>query len=245
MGIWSKLKKHRILARHQSIRPFLPETHLLNQQTLFYLLRKYPVLYLKPDRGTGGGGIIRIRRGRKAYHVQAGVTSRIVQDRRKLYSVVTRLTGRRRYLVQQGISMVTIKRRPIDYRLLVLKPGTSWEVMGIMGKWAAPNKIVTNYCRGGRPIRLFNSLRRSMGMSEQQCRKTEQRIFALGLQVARAMNPYSLRELGLDLAIDRNLRIYLLEVNTGPQFKLFRFHADRTLHRKIAGYVRRIRSRRR
>jgi glutathione synthase/RimK-type ligase-like ATP-grasp enzyme len=246
MIIRSKVKKHRILSRYPAIRRHLPETYLLSQQTLFRLLRKYPDLYLKPVHGTGGSGIIRIRRGSHAYHVQTGTTNTIVRDRRKLYSVVTQLTRRKRYLIQQGISLLTINRRPLDYRLLLLKPGRTWNAMGIMGRWAAPNKIVTNYCRGGKPITLCSSLRRSQGLSSRQCRKMEQRICELGLQVAKAMgNPYSMRELGLDLGIDQKQRIWLLEVNTRPRFKLFRYHRDRTLYRRIAGYVRMIRSGRR
>lgn len=243
MRMASKWKKHLILARHPSIRRHLPETYLLNQRSLFHLLQKYPVVFLKPVKGTGGNGIIRIRRSGNAYDVQTSSVNRVVRDRRNLFGVVTRLTRRRSYLVQQGISLLTIHQRQLDYRILMLKPGHSWLSMGIMGKWAAPNNIVTNYCRGGSPIRLGDSLKRSLRLSNEQIRMMEQRITNVGYRVARAMgDPYAMREMGLDIGIDQDRRIWVLEVNTGPKFELFRFHADKTRYRTIAGYMRKIRS---
>lgn len=246
MIIYSKWKKHLILSRSPTIRRHLPETYLFTRTSLKTLVGKFPLVYMKPVKGTGGGGILRIERVHHSFRVRSAIKSLLCTNLNQLYNNISRMIRGRQYLIQQGIHLLSIHHRPIDYRILLLRPESNWKYMGIMGKWAAKHKIVTNFCKGGKPMRFVNSLKLSKGLSNQQCSNLARRVHLLGLHVGKVMGtPYSLREMGIDLGIDHNQNIWLLEVNTRPQFKLFRYHSDKTLYNRIAKNVHRIRSRRR
>jgi len=246
MKIASKWIKHRVLSQYPSIRKHLPETHLYSQRSLWNMLQRHGTLYIKPVVGSGGHGIIRVKqRGKTSFAIQKDMKRYQVNSKGDLLLLLRRLMGeKRRYLIQKGIHLLSIKKRPIDYRLLILRPEDEWKVIGTIGKWAAPGKIVTNHCRGGKPINLHPSLKLSLGCSKHRRQRVEDKINRLGMRVAETLgNRYRMRQLGLDIGIDNKLRIWILEVNTGPRYQLFRYHQDRTLYPKIVDYMRQINSR--
>lgn len=61
-----------------------------------------------------------------------------------------RFKVKRKYLIQQGISLARISGRPIDYRVKVVKNGEHWEFRSMVGRVARPGLFVTNLCKGGR-----------------------------------------------------------------------------------------------
>lgn len=242
MRIASKWIKHRVLAENPSLRKHLPETQLYTNHSLWQMIARHRTVFLKPVVGTGGKGIIRIvRRNGACFSVQIGMNKYSVKSKQRLLRLIRYLTGLKQYLVQQGIDLISLEKRPLDYRLLILRPGSAWKIIGIMGKWAARGKIVTNHCRGGKPIDFQPSLKRSLGLSKRKCKKMENNIHALGRRVAETLgNHYRMRGLGLDIGIDKQKRIWLLEANTEPLYRLFRYHHNRALYPKIVRYMKQI-----
>lgn len=239
----SKWQKHRFLAKYPSIQQHLPETYLFREDTLSHLLEQHEIVYAKPVIGTGGHGVIRIKKKGKAFEVRRGVSRKYVYDDGELYSVIKAMTKGKEYLVQQGIGMISIDQRPIDYRLLLLRPRTSWKNMGIIGKQAAKHKIVTNHCQGGKAVSFSRSLMKSLDLSREKCEKLRNSTYLLGRRVAKTLgDSHHLRKLGLDIAIDHDLQIWLLEVNTSPRYKLFRYHRDKTLYPRISRYMKMIKA---
>ena len=58
---------------------------------------------------------------------------------------------KRDYIIQQGIPLMKHEGLPFDLRVLTQKnPQHSWETTGILGRVAAPGKIITNIHGGGR-----------------------------------------------------------------------------------------------
>jgi hypothetical protein len=242
----SKWLKHRVLAGDNDLKRHLPDTKLLTGASLLEFVRKYPFIILKPVIGGGGHGVIKIAaRGERAdVLTAAGRSYRGIRIKGGLVPLIRSLTRGRHYLVQQGISLLTIQGRPVDFRVLLLKPGQEWQTMGIMGKWAARNKIVTNHCRGGRAIVLDKALKLSKSLTDEQCTNIENQMLRTSKQMAERMNEYfrNVRELGLDIAIDQNLQLWLLEANTRPQFDLFREHPNKDLYPEIRGIIRKLRT---
>lgn len=237
----NKWKRHLGLAGRRPISRHLPPTRLLGPQTLRQFLDRYPIIYVKPVFGSYGNNIIRIRKVQDRYEVQR--ESRIVRvPPERIVQTVYRHVRRRPYMIQRGIPLITVKGRPVDFRVLLLRPNNHWEVMGTMGKVATGNRIVTNYNHGGRPIRLWDALIQA-GWSADEVAATRERMHRICLAAARIFNSRykHCRRLGFDLAIDRNPQIWILEVNTNPYYELYRFHEDRTLYRKIHRYMQQIR----
>lgn len=243
MAIASKWKKHRALSGSKTTLKHLPAAWLYSDTSLWTSLQRFRCVYLKPVSSSGGNGIIRIdRKGTSSFLIRHGVVRSTVSSRKALFTKIRRLIGKRQYLIQQGIHLLKIQKRPLDYRILLLRPKKTWKIMGTMGKWAAPGKIVTNHCRGGKAVNLFPSLKASAGLSTARCQQIAHKLNRLGADVARVLSSrYRLRRLGIDVGIDKQLRIWILEVNTAPAYQLFRHHHNRSIYPRIVRYMKKIR----
>lgn len=239
----SKWTKHVVLWEDAAVRSFLPGTERFHRNSLKKYLDKYPVVFLKPSLGGGGRGVIKISRVGKQYVLKTARSTKIFFDLKLLFIELQGIVQGRNYIIQQGINLLSIDQRPMDFRVLFLKPTKQWEFIGIMGKLAAKDKYVTNHCRGGRPISLDHALQRSLHLPSDKCAEMQSKLQALGTLVADQLNRHfhHIRELGLDVAIDADQQIWLLEANTKPQFQLFKDHEDKLLFAKIKEQIYRLR----
>ena len=105
-----------------------------------------------------------------------------------------------------------------------------WELIGIVAKIAPKNKMVTNRHSGGHGI-LLDKLFRKKNISELKYKEIRGLLYAIGHLGARDLSNkfIGLRELGFDIAIDDNLNLSILEVNTKPQFGIFKQLKDQTM----------------
>lgn len=239
----NKWQKYLTLLKDSNIRPYLPETQILNINRLKDFLDRYPSVYLKPIVGTGGYGIIKVTKMRNAYLLQTYQFNINYANIATLYQGVEKITRGRKYMIQQGISLISIAHRPIDFRVLVLKPQSRWELMGIMGKLGAKNKIVTNHSRGGKAILLPKAFKDSLHLADKDIKGLEAKLKKISLDVAVQLSrDYEyVREIGIDIGVDDQLRPWIFETNSMPRFNLFRSHPDKTLYPKIRAYIAQIR----
>lgn len=61
------------------------------------------------------------------------------------------------------------------------------------------------------------------------------KIYNLSKEIAKTLNIFfpGLRELGIDLGVDKNLDIWIFEVNTRPDFKMFRVLDNHHMYDRI------------
>lgn len=239
----SKWLKHQAIEREPEFRGQLPETRLWSRDALYLMLDRYDTLFLKPTVGGGGYGILKIERAGSRYVLRNRTSQRVYANRQSLYWALLPILRSRRFIIQQGIPVLTINTRPIDFRVLLLRPGEHWELMGVMAKCAAHRKYVTNHCNGGDSLTFAQAAARSMGTDEEESLKLEEAMGGMGLRLAESLNRHfpNVRELGLDIAMDGERRMWLLEANTRPQYQLFRDHPDRQLYFRIRSLIRSLR----
>ncbi len=239
----SKWQKYRTLVREPSIRPHIPETAIFNKSSLMDFLEKYSFVYLKPIAGTGGYGIIKASKKANKYVLQTSRYTFTLQDISDLYHKLTRIIGKKRYMIQQGISLISIDNRPIDFRVLVLRPYEKWELIGIMGKLAGKNKIVTNHSRGGRPILFAKAMKKSLRLSELDMHRLEANLNAVSMAIVKQLSKdyRYVREVGIDMAVVTDLNIGILETTSMQRFHVFKYHPKKTLYPKIYHYIKYIR----
>lgn len=233
---------YRTLGKVSSFRPHLPSTRLYaGPDDVKAMLSRHPLLYLKPINGTGGRGILRIEKLKNGLYLLQGRnhSRRIVEPKRvsrvqlpgELRSWDTRGD---RYIVQQGLHIRLPNGRVHDYRMLVQKNGKGeWEVTGCAGRVGPPRSITSNLHGGGTAAPMNALLRQWVG-SESKIAQIRQTAENLGLSVAKHLeaNIGALCELALDLAIDRNGRVWLLEVNPKPAREVFIRAGERDVYRK-------------
>ncbi len=239
-----KWNKHLALIDNPEIKSYLPQTDLLNKRNLETYIRKYPSCFLKPTLGGGGKGVIKISKHGKYYTLHSSVFKRPYANINRLFNHIQKRTHSKKYIIQQGVELFKINQRPLDFRILLLKPHLSWKYIGIMGKYAGKNRFVTNHARGGRAINLKPALRYGLNYSNKKSKEMEGKLEFLGLNIANSLNNTfaNITELGLDVAIDTNEQIWLIEANTKPRFKLFKDHTDPSLYQKIVRATKELRS---
>lgn len=238
----NKWNRHLALARDRALLRRIPESSLLTKHSVRRFLTRYKTVFVKPVRGSYGNYILRVTREANGYKMQQ--ERRVMRVRRnQAQPAILRHTRGRPFMLQKGVNLIKINGKPVDYRLLLLRPDKQWVVMGIMGKVAAGNLIVTNYTHGGKPIQLGASLKQ-VGWSQSDIARIRKNIRLLGKRAARVFNrryPHC-RRLGIDIAIDSSKNLWIIEVNTNPSYELFRSHEDRTLHSKITSFMHKIKN---
>ncbi|TBL75076.1 YheC/YheD family protein [Paenibacillus thalictri] len=211
------------LKKESSIQVYLPESHLLkNSQTLKSMCSKYATVFLKPITGSLGKGIIRIKRqsdGSYICHLTSinGVRKQSYPGFTQLFSALSGKIKTQRFQIQQGLDLISVAGRPVDFRALVQRGETGqWGVTSIVGRIAGNHHFVSNLARGGSLTTVKDAVSRSNSANKAGALLKLQRA---SLQIAKGVETQidgHFAELGVDLAMDTSGRVWLLEVNSKP-----------------------------
>jgi glutathione synthase/RimK-type ligase-like ATP-grasp enzyme len=226
-----KLIVYQLLYKNPNIRNYLPETIQYRQASdLISFLQNNKLVYLKPTDGTGGRGILCIRRiGSDIYHIQGRDHNRKIITPRKMRAEQIAATFnswglKDRYLIQEGIPLTLPDGRVHDYRMLIQKNGNGeWEVTGCAGRIGAKRSITSNLHGGGVAIPMtkllqarFKSVEKIDEIHKSMVNLSHEVVAVLEKQYGR------LCEMALDIAVSPTGRVYLLEVNPKPAREVFR-----------------------
>ncbi|MDT3427215.1 glutathione synthase/RimK-type ligase-like ATP-grasp enzyme [Paenibacillus forsythiae] len=239
----SKWIKTKVLLRSPEISALIPETARLTRENAKRMLDKYGMVYIKPEVGTYGNGVIRAERrfgkGGAAYWYQSGTRQRTFNAFEAFYSSLKGLTRSRKYLIQKGIDLLKAGGRRFDIRVMVQRgPGGVWETTGLIGRVAGKGKVVTNYHAGGKPTAVEKLLAPHMNDALQA--ETLKRLRKLGKDIGNfyKKNYLGFKQLGVDIGLDRALTPWIIEVNTNPDPYIFNQLKDKTMYRKVMAYRR-------
>jgi hypothetical protein len=213
------------LKREEPLRAVLPESHpLKNYQMLKSMSSRHDTLFLKPAAGSLGKGIILLRRepnGQYTCHYARPSGTR-KQTFDSLPAVFKKLSGKlstRRYQIQQGLDLIQVDGRPVDFRALVQRDESGqWSITSIVGRIAGERHFVSNLARGGTLSTVADALARSnlyAGMHPF----VQAKLRRCALDIAKGIETQidaHFAELGIDLAVDTDGKVWLLEVNSKP-----------------------------
>lgn len=240
--IVSKMAKTRAIAANPLIRGHIPETKSMNKESLHRMLHKHKMVYIKPNSGTFGNGVMRVewneRDPSSPYHYQNGTRKKRFGSFHTMYTAIRKDMTRKNYLVQKGIHLLKYRGNRFDIRVMVQQsPNRKWETTGIIGRVAHPQKIVTNFHNGGKLMPVETLLAGYLSRDNKQ--RYIHKLKKLGLQVAKAMHVKykKIKEIGLDVAVENDLKPWILEVNTSPDPYIFRRLKDKRIFQKIYRYA--------
>lgn len=225
-GYFDKWQVSEALGRDPAIHGLVPRTLRATPNSVHELLEGHGMVYVKPRDGFAGRGIIRVERvAPRRYRVTrlSGVRPiRSLGD----WPMVRRLVGttarKTPCIVQQGVRLPVYRGRAFDLRAMVQKDESgAWCLTALVAKLAAPGGITTHIRTGGDALMVGPVLARVFGGEAPQVRR---RVEEAALAIAAALESgigRELGELGMDLAVDREGRPWVLEVNAKPGRKVF------------------------
>jgi len=201
--------KHEALRRSPALAPYMPETVRLTRDNLERMLDRYGMVYVKPVFGALGIGVMRADKRGRGLVCRWGLKRKACPSLSEGYAYILKITKGKPYMVQRGIWLARYRGRPFDIRVMVQRlPRKPWKMTGMAGRVAAPGKIVTNGSQGGTiyPVSMLIP------------RHTEKRIHRLSMMAARRLHEVfpGLVQIGLDVAVDRDRRLWIIEANTYP-----------------------------
>ncbi|MBB6733651.1 YheC/YheD family protein [Cohnella zeiphila] len=237
--IGSKWKKTKAILQDGRVRPYVPATRIMSAKSLYDMLRKYSMVYVKPVSGTYGNGVARVERTNRSYKYQLGMQVRTFPGFDEMYGSLNKRKAKRQYLVQRGIHLLKHNGRPFDIRVMVQRNSKrEWETTGIIARIAGRGKIVTNYHNGGTPTDLDRLLSSKLGRAGTS--RFTGLLARIGKQSASALaRTYpAVDSVGADIGVDKQYRPWILELNTSPDPYIFRHLRDRRVARKVLRFAR-------
>lgn len=213
----SKWLKTNALLSDPYVARHIPPSRLFSPANLRTMLSRYGMVVIKPIRGGGGLGVMKISYAGGRYRSTYMSRTNSFGTFSGLLSHVNRTRKRRAYLIQKGIHLATVSGRPIDYRVKYVKENGIWTFRSMVGRVARRGLFVTNLCRGGLQLTAAQGIRRSLSSRVIASKKSEMRhLTKVATSLLESRFP-GIGQLGYDYGIDRNGHIWILEVNTRPQ----------------------------
>jgi hypothetical protein len=230
-GLWN------FFASEEDIRAYLPQMDLFTRSTLEFYLSTYSVVFIKPDYGWGGQGIIKAWKtagGFNFVRISGKPISCATMD--NLYMRIQKhcIAGKR-YVIQQGIQLAQINQRPFDIRLMMMRQNRKWQYIGMLAKVAGASSVITNVARGkGYVTDIDSALKQSLGVGGKKIEELKEEAKLLAYKTCYKFDEYKAYwQIGLDLAVDKDGILWMIEENTGPAQSLFAKLKDKTTYTKM------------
>ncbi|GAA3412253.1 YheC/YheD family protein [Paenibacillus hodogayensis] len=235
-GFATKYNVSKSLVKHHMLAHNVPETKMFRKSVLKKMLDQYEMVYVKPNDGTGGKGVMRVEKlEQDSYEYQLKTAAKTFSSFESMYQSLCQNTKKSPFVIQRGIHLLKYSGRRFDLRVMVQKnPKGKWETTGVIGRLGHPKKIVTNVCKGGssKPVELL--LKKHVPSVVKYTKKLERLGFRAAVQLNKTFP--RIKELGFDVAIDSELHPWILEANPRPVIYGFKTLKDKRIYRKINRY---------
>ena len=231
--LYEKLKKY------PEIRQYLPYTIKFNNiQDVTAMVEKYNTVYLKSFYGKKGSEVMALSRNKnKALRCLHFHSNKLMIDKLEGQGHLSRKINDffkdKEFVIQQGIDLLKYGDKRIDMRVLIQKDCS--------GKWIClynvaflgqkDSLIVAGEEKGSHPYNFMEIMPLILNKPSKYVSKLYKIIGDASIKIAEAIEkeygPFG--ELGMDMALDKNLKLWFIEANTKP---------DRQLQSGIIGHAR-------
>ena len=215
---------YRWLATRPEVAHFLPWTVPVDRvDQVPALVRRHLRLMLKRRSGFQGRGLLAVgAEGTGGYWVQRrdDPEPRRLGGDEELVAFLRNALGQHRYLAQQVVDLPAFEQRLMDLRVIVQRDGRGqWQCTGGAARFGKPGHIASNFVwEGGFGCSPVRGLRLALNLDRRAARALWRDVQAAALRICQVLEGHGqFGDLGLDMAVDRAGRIWLLEVNCGLQ----------------------------
>lgn len=234
VGLKGKWEVYQILLKSEILKKHLPQTErYTNKKQMIKWLQKNKPFILKPLGGSHGAGVLKVTKQNKRYEIigrdlKNKKLHHTFPDEITLLQWVHHMIRQRNYIIQQYVDFVTTDKHPYDIRILVQKNQTGvWKTIGMAVRMGDISSVTSNLHGGGKVESVVKLVRREFGKNKAD------EILSKVNTIANTLPPFieslhgPLFELGLDIGIDRQGKVWIIEVNSKPGRKVFALLGDR------------------
>jgi hypothetical protein len=208
------------LSKYPELNAYLPETIVYKSfEDVKKMLYKYGFIFLKSFHGSSGVEVLSIDKKNNGYIInfyKNGLRSKELGGMKELKEIVEKFTSRKNFIVQQGIHLFKYKGRNMDLRVLIQRDSSDqWKVTDYWARIANGSFTITNHCIGGES-KKYKKIYEST--NNRNYLPSEKAIGETTIKIAKYIEKEYGRtgELGMDMAIDKDGRIWILEANKIP-----------------------------
>jgi hypothetical protein len=213
--VGSKLDVYNRLYHSTVLKEYIiPYRQVKDPATVFAFLERHHKAVIKPIWGHHGEGLISVEKSADAYLVRQGNEESAVSQE-ELEKMI--LGFEKTMVIQRFIRCYLKNGTPYDFRIHMQKNRVGhWQITVIVPRVGSSRRVVTNLSQGSQMIDFFSFLKNEFE-DEGHNVKRQLEIFALKfVKNFEALYPYQFDELGLDIGLDENHKIWLYEVNWRP-----------------------------
>ncbi len=211
--VYSWLKDEKIISSH------IPDSAIYKSwNDIEYMLTKYKSIYVKPIWGMKGIGVVKISAADNDiifnYRENSENKEKVVKN---LKSASENFFAPNRYIIQQSIELINNKGSIVDLRCVLQKDGTqNWICNAIIARLGAHGSVVSNVSNGGEAKTAIDFFREDMLLSEKDAFILKEKIINYCMEICSLLDKYGLNlgVLGLDIGIDKEGKLWLIEINS-------------------------------
>ncbi len=225
-SFFDKWEIHEKLISDGNINQFLPSS-ILNPslEQINELLDTHQHLYIKPAKGSLGYGIHQIIKLKNDPYYYCRFRTKD-QNRLRRYSTLQRLikqqfpTGYDDMIFQQGVNLIKIKNNPVDFRVHTNKNEYGrWQVSAMAAKVAGLGSVTTHIKSGGE-IKTVAETIEEAGLTRAHLEKLKTTALLLSKKIDENIDGF-IGEIGFDLGIDNQGKVWMFEANSKPGRTIF------------------------
>lgn len=222
-----KLEVCEALSKHPETKKYVPETIIYKSfDDVLHMLNKNKLIFIKSYYGSGGTEVLSVEKLTNKYklnYYQMGAKEALLDNINELQEFVTKFIGNKKFIIQQGIRLLTYKGRNMDIRIFIMKNEFGiWESIFKGARIAKGKFTITNTRAGGDYAiyeQIYPQLKEEYSLLEvPNAEKLDEATIMLANYIEKELGNFG--EIGLDIGIDINGAIWIIEANAKPDKEL-------------------------
>ncbi len=232
MKVYKKIMNKGIFASY-----LIPTYSLSEKKHVRDLFDQSQRIVIKPYKGNHGKKVFFVERMEDGkFKVMNGLEVKIY-DEGQFHLFIEELKDEQKYLVQPFIECKTKAGLSYDFRLHVQKNGFGkWEINLIYPRISGNHKLISNVSSGGYRGELVSFLQEQFGHEYFNTKRLLEQFALSFASHLEELYEHSFDELGIDVGIDQEHKLWIYEVNWRPGAKHREFEVAKNLV-KYAEYL--------
>lgn len=238
-SIGDKLSVYNRIKKAEKFKQYLiPFYGLTDVNKFFDMINDYEKVIIKPISGHQGRGIVFIEKHGMNYKMNESGQVLFI-NKKQLLDFISDKIQEQGYIVQQFISCQMKSGHVYDFRLHVQRNGEgNWVITSIFPRIGPLGSIVSNMGSGGYSTYLENFLKMEFDNDWYNVQRYLERFsISFSNHFNSLYKDVLFDELGIDVGIDKNQKLWLFEVNWRPGVPII-FNLELDVARNLIHYAR-------